>query len=637
MVGAASAQEYRATIVGTVTDPSGATVALAKVTAINVETAVSSSTETGADGNFVIPFLVPGNYSLRVEKAGFKTTDRGPFELRVNDRTRIDVGVQVGQSSEKVTVVAEAPLLETDTSSRGQVLDEKAIADMPLNGHNPYTLMTLAGSAVNYGGSLQYFRPIDQGAIGDFLVNGGQYGLNTYQIDGAANDSSVTGSELAYVPPVEATQEFKVQTNIYDAQYGRTSGGVINLSIKPGTNGFHGAAYEYARRTWMDANPFSQNAAGAPRAQHPIDQYGWELDGPVRIPHVYNGKDKTFFMFTQERYREFVPQPATETVPTALQRTGDFSQTYKSATQLYTIYDPNTVGLNPAYNPAAALTATNSQYIQSPFPGNVIPANRFNPIAQNVLALIPAANQPGQAFTGLQNYYGSNVGEHDDFSNLIGRVDQVVNDKWRVFARAYRSFRDGGRIDYNGWGTAATSITHQERFVDGITFDATDTINAHTILDTHVSYTFYENPSVYDPVNITALGFPSTLLSELPINNKFPIFSFTNYTGTGLNENSINPEGTYSGAATLTHIMGSHTMKIGSEYRVIQTANASRSNGMGTYSFDTSWTRKTPDFADPNSGNAIATFLLGDIASGSVTHQCGHPLLVSLPGSFLPG
>jgi len=617
--GVLGAQEYRATITGTVTDPSGAAMPEAKVTATNIETAVTSSTVTAADGDYVIPFLAPGNYTLRVEKTGFKTMDRGPFELRVNDRTRMDVGLEIGAASDRVTVTAEAPLLETDTSSRGQVVDEKAIADMPLNGHNPYTLMTMGGSGVNYGGSLLYFRPIDQGAIGDFLVNGGQYGLNTYQVDGAPNDSSVTGSELAYVPPVEATQEFKIQTNIYDAQYGRTSGGVINLSIKPGTNSFHGAAYEYLRRTFMDANPFSQNAAGAPRAQHPIDQYGWELDGPVRIPKIYNGKDRTFFMFTQERYREFVPQPATETVPTPLQRTGDFSQTYKGATQLYTIYDPQTVSLNPNYNPALPLTVTNSQYVQQPFPGNVVPTTRFNPIALNVLSLIPPPNQPGQAYTALNNYYGANVGEHDDFGNLVARMDQIVNDKWRVFARAYRSFRDGGRIDYNGWGTAATSIIHAERFVDGALFDATDTLSAHTILDMHVSYSFYENPSIYKPISITALGFPSTLIDELPINNKFPIMNFTNYTSTGQNESAINPEDVYTGAATLTHIVGSHSMKFGAEYRGYQTANASRSNGMGNYSFDVNWTRHTPDYADPNSGNAIATFLLGDISSGSVT------------------
>ncbi len=622
VAGLLSAQEYRATLVGAVLDPSGAAVPLAKVTAINTETGVSSSTTSAGDGDFVIPFLVPGNYSLRVEKLGFKTTDRGPIELRVNDRTRIDVRLDIGQSSDKVIVSGEAPLLETASGSRGQVVDEKAIADMPLNGHNPFTLMNEA-VGVNYTNSLLYSRPIDQGAIGYFSINGGQNGLNTFQIDGAPNDSSVTGSELAYVPPVEATQEFKVQTNLYDAQYGRTSGGVVNLSIKPGTNNFHGAAYEYLRRTFLDANPFSQNAAGAPRAQHPIDQYGWELDGPVRIPKLYNGKDRTFFMFSQERYREFVPQPATETVPTALQRAGDFSQTYKSASQLYTIYDPATVSLNPNYNPALPLTATNSQYIQQPFPGNVIPSTRFNPIAVNVLKDIPLPNQPGQAFTGLNNYYGGNVGEHDDFGNLIARVDHLINEKWRVYARANRSFRDGGRVDYNGWGTPATSILHAERFNDGAMFDTVGTLSPRTLLDIRVSYLFYENPSIYNPISITALGFPQSLLSELPISNKFPIFNFTNYTSTGQNELDINPQSTYTASVGLTHIVGSHSMKFGGEYRVIQTADSPRSNGMGNYSFDTGWTRKTPDFADPNSGNAIATFLLGDISSGSVTVNAG--------------
>src|ERR1039458_9721022 len=187
--GILSAQEYRATIVGAVTDPSGASVPIAKVTAANIETGVASSTETGTDGNFVIPFLVPGNYSLRVEKAGFKTMDRGPIELRVNDRTRIDVRLDVGQSTDTVTVTAEAPLLETASSSRGQVVDQRAIADMPLNGRTPFTLMNLA-VGVNFTGALTYFRPFDNNSVGSFSITGGQNGLNTYQIDGAPDRKS---------------------------------------------------------------------------------------------------------------------------------------------------------------------------------------------------------------------------------------------------------------------------------------------------------------------------------------------------------------------------------------------------------------------------------------------------------------
>ena len=616
--GVLSAQEYRATIVGAVTDPTGASVPIAKATATNIETGMSSSTETGTDGNFVIPFLVPGNYSLRVEKAGFKATDRGPIQLRVNDRTRIDVRLDVGQSTDTVTVTAEAPLLETASSSRGQVVDQRVIADMPLNSRNPFTLMNIA-TGVNYTNSLLYFRPFDNGAIGYFSINGGQNGLNTFQIDGAPNDASNAGSQLAYVPPVEATQEFKIQSNIYDAQYGRTSGGVVNVSIKPGTNKFHGAVYEYLRRTPLNANPFSQNAAGAPRAQHPIDQYGWEFDGPVRIPKVYNGRDRTFFMFSQERYKEFTPQPATETVPTALQRAGDFSQTYKSATQLYTIYDPLTVSLNPAYNPAQSITAANTQYIRQAFPSNQVPQNRMKPIALNVLKDIPLPNQPGQAYTQLQNYYGGNVGEATDFQNLIARVDHSFSDKWRVYGRWNHNFRDGGRIDYNGWGTPATSIIHAGRKNDGAVIDAVGTLSPRTILDLRISYMRYKSVSVYNPMTITSLGFPSSLLSQLPITDKYPIFNFTNYTSTGQNEWDINPNETYTASAGLTHIAGNHSMKFGAEYRLIHNADTPRTNGMGNYSFDVDWTRRTPDYADPNSGNAIATFLLGNISSGSVT------------------
>ena len=414
------AQEYRATLVGTVTDPSGSSVPNAAVTATNMQTAVAVASQTSADGNFVIPFLAPGNYSLRVEAPGFKTSERSPIELRINDRTRMDVKLEIGQSAERVTVVGEAPLLETASSSRGQVIQQRAVQDMPLNSRNPFTLMNLA-VGVQYTDSMLYFRPFDNGAIGYFSINGGRNGVNEFQIDGAPNDASNTGSQLAYVPPVEATQEFKVQTNIYDAQYGRTSGGVVSVSIKPGTNDFHGAVYEYMRRTRFEANQFSNNAAGVPRANHTIDQYGWEFDGPVRIPKLYNGKDRTFFMFSMERYREATPQPATLTIPSELERAGDFSQTLKGAGQLYTMYDPLTVYLNPKYDTTKSVTVANSKYLRLPFTGNVIPKSRMNPIALRVLQDIPLPNQPGDPYTHIHNWYGGAVTE-DALKSVAGAV-----------------------------------------------------------------------------------------------------------------------------------------------------------------------------------------------------------------------
>lgn len=246
---------------------------MASVTITNIETGVSSSTRTGPDGGFVIAYLLPGTYRITVQAAGFKTLERSPIQLRVNDRTRLDLTLDLGTPAERLTVTAEAPLVEAASGSRGQVIGTRELEDLPLNSKNPFTLVNLA-AGVQYTGALTFFRPFDNGSINDFSINGGRTSTNEYQIDGIS-DTAMTGrsnsrTDLGYVPPAEATQELKIQTTSYDAQYGRTGGGVISVSVKPGTNAVHGAAYEYLRRTSFEANQFANNAAGAPaRPAHP--------------------------------------------------------------------------------------------------------------------------------------------------------------------------------------------------------------------------------------------------------------------------------------------------------------------------------------------------------------------------------
>ena len=316
-----NAQESRATISGLVTDSSGASVPDAQVSAINLETGLTVKSQANAQGLYVIPYLLPGQYKVQVERAGFKSFDQSPITLRVADRIEVNAKLQVGQITERISVVADAALVETETGSRGQVIDNQRINDLPSNGRNPLQFVGLT-PGVQFAGSTQtYFRPFDTQL--DFTINGGQRGVNEIQIDGVP-DNAITyytaEPQFAYAPPSEATQEFKVQTNTYDAQYGRTSGGVINLSIKNGTNKPHGAVYEYLRRTGLTANTFANNANGSARPNRVQDQYGFELDGPLFVPKVYNGHDRTFFMVAYEKYRDVQPQPGLGAVPTAEQR-----------------------------------------------------------------------------------------------------------------------------------------------------------------------------------------------------------------------------------------------------------------------------------------------------------------------------
>ncbi len=613
------AQEYRASLIGTVTDPTGAAVPHAAVQAINNETGVVVSSVTNSEGVYSIPFLQPGNYRVEVEHPGFKTLERGPIELQVNDRTRIDLVLQVGQISDRVTVVAEAPLLEVSNADRGQVLESRKITDLPLDGHNPFTLMNLA-VGVQYTGDLTFSRPFDNGAIADFSISGGRSGVNEYQIDGVSNNANTGRNNLAYVPPGEATQEFKVQTNTYDAQYGRTGGGIISVSIKPGTNKPHGAVYEYLRRTEFDANQFVNNATGQPRAGHVLDQYGFEIDGPVMLPRIYRGKDRTFFMFAYEKHRETLPQPVFSSVPTLEQRKGDFSQTLSSSGNLLTVYDPLTVHSNPDFDPKKPVTLANLQNLRNPFAGNLVPRDRMEPIALRVMQDIPLPTGPGDANTQLNNWLASKHTADSDFQNFIARVDHTLTGSWRMYVRWNYNYRDGGRKNFHGmWDSPAAPALQAGRRNDGAVFDIVGTLNPQTVVTARMGFNRFFALSKFTPQDISVLGLPSNFVSQLQMPDKYPIFTFQGYQQLSQSEWDLNPSETYTVQAGLTRMQGNHSMKSGGEFRLLHYAKFGRGNASGTFNFTRSWTSLTPQITDPDSGNSIASFLMGYMSGASAT------------------
>jgi len=614
------AQEYRATLLVTVSDPSGAAVPQASVAATNVETGVVIKSQTNAEGRCMIPYLLPGVYRVSVQHTGFKTTERGPVQLRVNDQTRLDLGLELGAVAERVTVEADAPLLETATASRGQVVDHRDITDLPLDGHNPFTLVDLAAGAQFLpvqGSYVGQNRPFDNGGFEQYAINGGRVGINEYQIDGVSNNANMGRNVLAYVPPAEATQAFKIQTNTYDAQFGRTGGGVINVSIKPGTNRFHGAMYEYLRRKQLDANSFVNNATNNQRANHHIDQYGFEIDGPVLLPHIYRGRERTFFMFAFEQHSESLPLPALGTVPTADQKAGDFSKTVNAAGRVYTIYDALTTALNPAYDPTKPITLQNLQYIRQPFAGNRIPRDRMEPIALHVLGDIPLPNQPGDPITGQNNWVASAVTSDSDFRNLIARMDHSISGSWRMYARWNYNFRDGGRVNYYGWDTPAAYKIHAGRRNDGAVLDALGTLSPHIILTLRAGFSRFVQYSVYNPRDVSALGFPKQLVSQLQMPDHYPLFTWEGYLQAGTTEWTTMPSDTFTGQAGITRMAGRHTLKVGAEMRLLHYAAISRVNASGTYNFTRGFSSSTPSITDPNSGDAMASFLLGYMASAS--------------------
>lgn len=622
------AQEYRATILGVITDPSGSVIPSARATAVNTETGVRTATRSNGEGNYIIPYLDPGRYRLTVESSGFRTTERSGIQLQMNQRMRIDVTLPVGEVAETITLTAESPLLDTASASGGQSLDTRKVADLPISKRDTILLANLVtGVQFDLPRSLKYLKPYDNTIITAFSINGGQRGQNEFQVDGLPNTATLSDgyNTVAYVPPVESVQEFRVQTNTYDAQYGRTSGGVINTFSKQGTNHWHGAVYEYLQRLSLNANTFENNAAGIERSPQKADTYGVEIDGPVRIPKVYDGRNRTFFMINREGNRDWLYRPATFSVPTEAERTGDFSRSLTRLGTLNTVYDPRTVRLNPAFDPARAVTLANSQYIRSPFPGNVIPSNRFDRVGKEVMSDILSPNQAGDRFTAANNHF-FNFTIKNDYQNWIGRLDHVFSSRWKVFGRAIYSDRVNNGVHRSlyssGRGRYADGLMQGNK---GAALDAVGTLSPSTVLNLRLGFNRLDwNNSVGGDPSILSLGFPTSLLSQLQQPDKYPYITLDGYLGAygpGTNTETIALSENYSQQANMLWFRASHAIKYGFEYRVRHFMPLDLSLGAGTYAFNREWTGPSAGITDPNSGSSAASLLLGAMASGSVPIQ----------------
>ena len=324
----ALAQESRGSISGTVKDNSGGALPGVTVTATKKDTNQATSAVTNEAGSFNLLFLQPGMYAVTAELSGFKKTLRDNVEVRVNDRMGLDLTMEIGGLEETVTVIAESPLLETRSASQGQIIDEKRISLLPLSDGNPFILARLA-PGMAYTGDLKFSRPFDNAGTTNVVADGAP-GVNEFTLDGSPNMAS--GDRVAFVPPSDAVQEFKVESATFDAQQGHTAGATINVAIKSGTNNFRGTGYFFYRNDALSTNEYFLEQAGKPKSKMDYTRWGGTLGGPII-------KNKTFFFGVFERLDDAFPEPDVFSVPTAAQRNGDFSALLS---QGITIYDPAT-------------------------------------------------------------------------------------------------------------------------------------------------------------------------------------------------------------------------------------------------------------------------------------------------------
>ena len=607
-----NAQEFRGTFSGTVTDRQGAAIAKAKVTATAVNTGVPSSTITEASGAYNIPFLPPGMYSIKAEAPGFKVAVRQGLTLSTGEHPVIDLVLDVGEMTQAVTVTAEVPLVESSTGSTGQVITTEEVEDFPLNGLTPMMLGRLAMGVIstNEPGPV---RPFDNGAASSFTMGGTASQTSEILINGAPN--SGFSRQMAYSPPQGSVTEVRAYSFESDAAFGHTGGGTINVMTKSGTNAIHGSAYEYFQTSAFEANPFYDNAHAIPRAAYHYDQFGANVGGPVYLPKLYNGKDKVFWFFAYEGLRDADPinapaegGPTYVTVPTAAERTGDFSALLRlnTANTSYQIYDP------------ASGVTQGSRTMRAPFPNNVIPGSRISPIAQKYLGYWPLPNLPGTA-QGDQNFGITNT-DSDVYDNELGRVDFNFSSRSRMSLDWRHNYRAQNKNNYFS-NIAEGNYLYRRNY--GFTLDEVYSISSSTVLDIRGDYTRFNetNTGPADGFDPTALGFPSYLNTESEFLT-MPHLSFSNYQNLGENGSNNTPYDTYQIFGDVVKIHGNHTTKIGTDLRLYRESQYSHGSSAGTFTFSTNWTRGPLDnSASSPFGQDLASFLLGLPTSGSIDYN----------------
>ena len=475
-----SAQTFYGSIVGTVTDPTGSVVPGASVTLTNTATGERRTATTGAAGGYRFVNLVPGSYRVRIEAAGFQGHTTDQVQVEVEQVARVDVAMQLGSVEQTVEVTSSAPVLQTETATVGQNVTTRAVEELPLNGRNVLNLVSLVPGVVPQGSTEGSLTGKNVFAGGNYQIGGGTSNQSATYFDGVPTNDGY-GNIVALIPSPDSVSEFRVQTNSNSAEFGRFTGGVINIASKSGTNNFHGSLYEYLRNKVLNANTFFGNRAGVDRPPFVQNQFGGSIGGPIV-------KDKLFFFFNYEAYRNREGALFTRTVPTPEMYTGDFSNIKDKNGNVIPIYDPLTqCGAygNPACS-AAQLAGTAPQRTQ--FPGNIIPADRINQVAKNYLKF-PYFAQPTTPGPFVQQNFNGNASTGGDNAQINARGDYNITENNRLMVRYTRWKSKNLSVDVYGNGASNGDPYSPERFVTNQDMIAdTYTINPTTVFDIRLGF-----------------------------------------------------------------------------------------------------------------------------------------------------
>lgn len=619
MVGAMFAQESRGSITGRVSDPQGAMIAGATVTVTNVRTNETRTTTTNSTGYYEVAFLDPSDYTITAELSGFKKVVRTGVTVNVASRLDIPIQLSIGEVAETITVTAETPLLDTTSASGGRVLDQKQLINLPFSDLNPFALSALA-PGMQWTGQPEYRRPFDNGGTSAFSTAGG-VGQNEYTIDG----QTITGTNrrVGYTPPADAVTEFKLETANFDASNGFSSGALINVVSRGGTNELHGSAFDqhwqqrwnatphFTRLKWEDDVRAGRIGKDSQKqATGRSNNYGFSASGPVFIPKFADLRNKVFWSVTWNGIKQAKAETTdsvNRTVPQTSWWQGDFSGMLNApnGANLYTLYDPRSANLQ------------NGRVVRTPFPNNKgIPT--LNPMAGAYQKVFPAPNNvPGLVSPeGLNNYLAAGMPKNEDFKAIQNRYDWVVSQNHRLSFRWQYNNRLANEYDWTYQTVPGLHSNGLTRINKGGGLNYLWTINANHILDTSVSLSRFEEgsqrsvPLTYKPSDV---GLPQYLDARAGDNHALPRLDFDTITDVSDSYPVIGSIGTTGEIrATMTSIKGNHTLKYGFQRRLNWWTGLGPGNSSGIFQFRNTWTRATDnDNVAAQHVHEFASFLMG--------------------------
>ncbi len=652
------AQETRSSIRGKVLDTQGASIAGATITVRNTDTGVTTNLKSNDTGYYEANLLLPGQYEVVGEFTGFKKLVRKGVTLHVSSPMDVELRLEIGGVQETISVTAEAPLLEANAVTSGRVLDNKTVMELPVMGNSAILLVKLV-PGIQTGGVNNYLALHSNAGGSDYNV-GGNVGGNSWTLDGSPNQGP--GRRAAYLPYTDAVAEFKVETTNFDASIGQTSGAAITMISKSGTNTLHGTAtWQHWQQRWQ-GTPFfvkknyftkiaqaeaagNKTLANQLRAtdQQPTgrsNNWGASAGGPLVIPKVYNGKNKLFWFFTYNAFKDVKtedPSSFNRTVPSLKARAGDFSDmlTLKNNPALYNIHDPSTTRPDPA-------RATH--VIRTPFPGNIIPRARFaNPAYDAVTKLYPNPNTVLDAGADpVNNYLASATPYNWDYKAYSNRVDYQISDKWRMYGRW--SFNDFGPEDRGDWtyeSARGLNLNGLVRNNKGGNIDVVYSQTPTTIWDFNVAIDQFREGNIQPKAleyKASDLGLPTYIDQKAGSLHILPQMAVSGYT-------TISPGGistwTRTRGATakaeMTKILGKHTMRAALDARYQFRTGGGGGNTSGNFAFSNSFTRKDDDGFVPSSnlGLGWAAFILGTPNSASIANNDTYALFNPYYGWFV--